>query len=79
MAACPRFSIQFVRLLIARIWRAGALADPDSLVSLVMSLRRGSTLVDFAGGLLFFGELNGRQNIPAVIAVLIGIVLTVLG
>lgn len=44
-----------------------------------MSLRRGSTLVDFAGGLLFFGELNGRQNIPAVIAVLIGIVLTVLG
>ena len=39
----------------------------------------GSGLVAFAGGLLFFGELNGRQKLPAVIGVLIGIILTILG
>ncbi len=76
-----RWSIPFIAfsLLVADYIYFGALADPDSLVSLVMSLRRGSTLVGFAGGLLFFGELNGRQKIPAAIGILIGIVLTVLG
>jgi drug/metabolite transporter (DMT)-like permease len=44
-----------------------------------MSLRRGSTLVGFAGGLLFFGEINGWQKLPAVIGILVGIVLTVMG
>jgi drug/metabolite transporter (DMT)-like permease len=44
-----------------------------------MSLRRGSTLVGFAGGLLIFGEINGWQKLPAVIGILVGIVLTVLG
>ena len=33
----------------------------------------------FAGGLLFFGEKNGWQKLPAVLGVLIGIVLTVMG
>ena len=76
-----RWSVPFIAfsLLVADYIYFGALADPDSLVSLVMSLRRGSTLVGFAGGLLFFGELNGRQKIPAVIGILIGIALTVLG
>ena len=44
-----------------------------------MSLRRASTLVAFAGSLLFFGELNGWRKLPAVIGILIGIVLTLLG
>ncbi len=76
-----RWSVPFIALslLVADYIYFGALADPDSLVSLVMSLRRGSTLVGFAGGLLFFGELNGRQKIPAVIGILIGMALTVLG
>ena len=52
---------------------------PLSLVSVVMSLRRGSTLVGFAGGLLLFGEKNGWQKLPAVIGILVGIVLTVAG
>jgi hypothetical protein len=38
-----------------------------------MSLRRGSTLVGFAGGLLFFGEKNGWQKLPAVIGILVGL------
>ncbi|MBC8097599.1 MAG: EamA family transporter [Akkermansiaceae bacterium] len=76
-----RWSIPVIALalLIADYIYFSALADPDSLVSMVMSLRRGSTLVAFAGGLFFFGEVNGWQKLPAVIGILIGIVLTVLG
>jgi bacterial/archaeal transporter family protein len=76
-----RWSIPFIALalLVADYIYFGALRDPDSLVSLVMSLRRGSTLVAFGGGLLLFGEPNGLQKLPAVIGILVGIVLTVLG
>ena len=66
-------------LLIADFIYFSALRDPDALISLVSSLRRGSILVAFAGGLLFFGELNGRQKLPAVLGVLAGIILTVVG
>jgi drug/metabolite transporter (DMT)-like permease len=76
-----RWSIPFIALslLVADYIYFSALRDPASLVAVVMSLRRGSTLVGFAGGLLFFGELNGWQKLPAVIGILVGIVLTVLG
>ncbi len=76
-----RWSIPFIAfsLLVADYIYFSALRDPASLVSIVMSLRRGSTLVGFAGGLLFFGEKNGWQKFPAVIGILVGIVLTVLG
>jgi transporter family protein len=76
-----RWSIPLIAvfLLIADFIYFGALRDPASLVSLVMSLRRGSTLVGFAGGLLLFGEPNGLQKLPAVLGILAGIALTVLG
>jgi drug/metabolite transporter (DMT)-like permease len=66
-------------LLVADFVYFGALRDPHALVSLVSSLRRGSTLVAFAGGLILFKEANGKQKLPAVIGVLAGIVLTILG
>ena len=66
-------------LLVADFVYFNALRDPDALVSLVSSLRRGSILVAFAGGLLLFREVNGRQKLPAVLGVLAGIVLTILG
>jgi transporter family protein len=66
-------------LLVADFVYFGALRDPEALVSLVSSLRRGSTLVAFAGGVLLFGEANWRQKLPAVLGVLAGIVLTILG
>ncbi len=66
-------------LLIADFLYFDALRNPDALVSLVSSLRRGSTLVAFAGGLWLFGEKNGLQKLPAVLGVLAGIVLTLLG
>jgi transporter family protein len=66
-------------LLVADYVYFAALRDPAALISLVSSLRRGSTLVAFAGGLFFFGESHGRQKLPAVLGVLAGIALTVLG
>ena len=76
-----RWSIVFVSLtlLVADFLYFSALREPGALISIVASLRRGSLLVAFAGGLFFFGEKNGRQKLPAVIGVLIGIVLTVMG
>ncbi len=76
-----RWSVPMVSavLLVADFIYFSALRDPEALVSLVASLRRGSILVAAAGGLLFFGEINGRKKLPAILGVVIGITLTVLG
>jgi bacterial/archaeal transporter family protein len=76
-----RWSILVVSfgLLIADFVYFDALRNPDALVSMVSSLRRGSTLVAFAGGLWFFGEVYSRQKLIAVLGVLAGIVLTIAG
>jgi len=76
-----RWSVPFIALslLVADYFYFSALRDPHGLVSLVMSLRRASTLVAFAGGLYFFHEANGWRKLPAVIGILVGIVLTLLG
>ena len=66
-------------LLVSDFIYFRALRDPHALISLVASLRRSSMLVAFTGGMLFFGEKNGRQKLPAILGVLAGIVLTVLG
>lgn len=76
-----RWSIPCIALtlLLSDYIYFGALQDRDALVSLVSSLRRGSTLVAFTGGLLLFGERNGLKKLPAVLGVLAGIALTVFG
>ncbi len=66
-------------LLTADFLYFDALREPEALVSLVSSLRRGSTLVAFAGGLWFFGEKNGREKLPAVLGIVVGLVLTIFG
>ena len=66
-------------LLVADYVYFGALRQPGALVSVVMSLRRGNTLVAFAGGLLLFGERSNWQKILAAIGILAGIVITVMG
>lgn len=66
-------------LLCADFLYFSALRDQDALVSVVSSLRRGSTLVAFAGGIVFFHETNWRRKLPAVIGVLFGIILTLVG
>src|ERR1700690_2126067 len=76
-----RWSIPFIAfsLLVADYIYFSALRDPHSLVSVVMSLRRGSTLVGFGVGFFFVGQMPARKKPPAVIGILVGIVLTVLG
>jgi transporter family protein len=76
-----RLSVPFIALslLVADYIYFSALRDPGSLVAVVMGLRRGSTLVGFTGGLLLFGEVNALKKFPAVIGILAGIALTVLG
>jgi drug/metabolite transporter (DMT)-like permease len=76
-----RWSIPFIALslLVADYLYFSALRQPAALVAIVMSLRRASTLVAFAGGLYFFHEVNGWKKLPAVIGILVGIVLTLLG
>ena len=66
-------------LLVADYVYFWALRQPGSLVSVVMSLRRGNTLVAFAGGLLLFGERSHWQKILAVLGILAGIAITVMG
>jgi drug/metabolite transporter (DMT)-like permease len=66
-------------LLVADFLYFNALRDPEALVSMVSSLRRGGTLVAFAGGIWLFSEVNARAKLPAVIGVVLGIVLTILG
>ncbi len=56
-----------------------ALRDPDALISIVASLRRGSTIVAFAGGILLFRELNAWKKLPALLGILAGVILTLLG
>lgn len=68
-----------VALLVADYLYFSALSDPQGLVSMVSTLRRTSTLVAFGGGLLFFAERNGWQKLPAVLGVLVGVGLIILG
>jgi drug/metabolite transporter (DMT)-like permease len=76
-----RWSVPLVSaaLLVADFIYFSVLRNPEALVSIVASLRRGSILVAFSGGLLLFGEVNGRKKLPAVLGVLAGIALTILG
>jgi drug/metabolite transporter (DMT)-like permease len=76
-----RWSIPSIALalLVADYLYFSALQRPQALVAIVMSLRRASTLVAFAGGLYFFHETNGWRKFPAVLGILTGILLTLLG
>jgi len=66
-------------LLMADFLYFDALRHPAALVTLVSSLRRASTLVAFAGSIYLFHEKNGLAKLPAVIGIVAGIVLTILG
>ena len=76
-----RWSIPFIALalLVADYAYFWALSHADALVAVVMSLRRASTLVAFAGGVFLFKEVNGWKKLPAVLGILAGIMLTILG
>ncbi len=66
-------------LLCADFAYFSALAQPAGLVSLVASVRRASTLIAFAAGVLLFREPNGLRKLGPVLGIVAGIVLTLLG
>jgi drug/metabolite transporter (DMT)-like permease len=66
-------------LMLADFAYFSALRDPEGLISVVSSIRRGSTLIAFAAGVLLFGEVNGWKKLPAVLGIVGGILLTLLG
>jgi len=76
-----RWSIPLIALtlLIADFVYFDALRNPAALVSLVSSLRRGSTLVAFAGSIWLFHETHGLRKLPAALGIVAGIILTVVG
>ncbi|MGE9293197.1 MAG: EamA family transporter [Puniceicoccales bacterium] len=76
-----RWSIPFVgvALLIADFAYFRALEMDGVLIGVMSCLRRGSALVSFAGGLWFFKEKNGMQKFPALLTILLGIILLVIG
>jgi bacterial/archaeal transporter family protein len=75
----PSIPLIAASLLVADFVYFEALRDPEALVSVVSSLRRGSTLVAFAGGIWLYREAGGARKLPAVLGILAGIVLTILG
>ena len=76
-----RWSIVFltVALLVSDYVYFNALRDREALISLVAGLRRGSTLVAFCGGIWLFKEHFNRRKLVAVLGVLVGIIITLLG
>ncbi|HKO52922.1 MAG TPA: DMT family transporter [Polyangiaceae bacterium] len=76
-----RFSMMILALclLCADFAYFSALRDEAGLISLVASLRRGSTLIAFAAGVFVFKEANGWKKLPPVCGIVLGIVLTILG
>jgi len=76
-----RFSMVVLALclLCADFAYFSALQEQGGLISLVASLRRGSTLIAFAAGVFLFKEANGRKKLTPVLGIVAGIVLTILG
>jgi bacterial/archaeal transporter family protein len=84
-AVRERFQFRFSMLILALCLLCAdfayftALRDEAGLISLVASLRRGSTLIAFAAGVFVFKEANGWKKLPPVFGIVLGIVLTLLG
>ncbi|MEM9157774.1 MAG: DMT family transporter [Verrucomicrobiota bacterium] len=66
-------------LLLADFVYFTALADEDSLISVVSSVRRANVLVVFLAGYVLFKERNYRAKTPCLVGILLGIGLILLG
>jgi drug/metabolite transporter (DMT)-like permease len=84
-AESERFQLRFtmpllaICLLLADFAYFSALQEPAGLISLIASIRRGSTLIAFVAGIALFKEVNGWRKLPPVLGILVGIVLTIAG
>lgn len=56
-----------------------ALRDPDSLIAVVSTIRRGGTVIGFAYGLIFLHEKNAIPKILCMSGILLGLLCLALG
>lgn len=56
-----------------------ALTDPEAMISIVSMIRRGSVVVSFAGGVLFFHEKNLKGKLLDLLLIIIGMFFLYLG
>jgi transporter family protein len=56
-----------------------ALRDPDSMIAVVSTIRRGGTVIGFAYGLLFLKEKDPWKKIFSMLGILVGLVCLALG
>ena len=66
-------------LLISDFLYYYALTDDDSLIAVLSVLRRSSVVISFGAGALFFGEINLKRKGVALLGILVGVTLIVLG
>ena len=76
-----KWSILFVSifLTIADFVYFYALTDQDAMISIVSMIRRGSVLISFAGGVLFFHEKNLKGKLLDLLLIIIGMFFLYLG
>ena len=56
-----------------------ALRDPDSLIAVVSTIRRGGAVIGFAYGLIFLHEPDPWKKVLSMLGVLAGLVCLALG
>lgn len=56
-----------------------ALSDPDSLIAVVSTIRRGGAVIGFAYGLLFLHEPDPRRKIACMTGILTGLIFLAIG
>jgi transporter family protein len=75
----PYIHLIGVMLLISDFLYFYALTFDDSLIAVLSVLRRSSVVISFASGALFFGEINLKRKGLAMLGILIGVLLIILG
>ncbi len=75
----PYIHLIGVILLISDFLYFYALTFDDSLIAVLSVLRRSSVVISFASGAIFFGETNLKRKGLAMLGILIGVTLIVLG
>ena len=56
-----------------------ALRDPDSLIAVVSTIRRGGAVIGFAYGLVFLQEPEPKKKIACMIGIMAGLICLALG
>ena len=56
-----------------------ALRDPDSLIAVVSTIRRGGAVIGFAYGLLFLKEEDPWKKVACMVGILAGLICLAIG